>query len=356
MFGSVKKFGWSVKGAFVKYALGVVLSKEKRWCTKIAEIFGVSHDSIYRYLHTHADIAAQFPELMIRLAEHFDAIKPGWIVIDDTALTKLHAKYMEGVHWVYNSSLGRPEMGLCIVVAIWTDGEIVIPIGFRWWFSKKIVPNGYLKKIELAMQLLEELAHKTGFRRLLADAAYFSIEMALFLVSLNFKFIMRISRSRRATMGDGTCASLKEHPALKLTRNHRARMARVALGQGVIVNIVVYKRKNKRSNTYEKIFLVTNITADIREIIATYKVRWQIESTFRTMKQSLGLMQCSARSIEKQGLHVSAVFIAFAFLEVEKRKRNLARPQDTIRELFKLKIENVTSLFTRFCQDFAYVA
>lgn len=356
MCDSVKKFEWLVKGTFVRYALGLVLSKDKRWCTKIAELFGVSHDSIYRYLYNHADLATQFPDLMIKLALHFNSIKPGWIVVDDTALTKLYAKYIEGVHWVYNSSLGRPEMGLCIVVAVWTDGEIVIPIGFKWWFSKKIVPKGYLKKIELAKQLLKQIAAKTPFRRLLADAAYFSIDMALFLNSLGFKFITRIACNRKVTTKDGRCAPLKEHPALKLTRNHRSRMAQVTLQEGVNVTIVVFKRKKKRSNTYEKVFLVTNITAEIQDIIRMYRIRWEIESTFRTMKQSLGLMQCSAQSIEKQGLHVSTVFFSFAFLESEKCRQKLTKRQDVVRQLQALKPKHSIDLFTRFCQDFAYGA
>lgn len=355
MRNSLKKLEWLVKGYFVKYALGLILGKEKRWCTKMAEHFGVSHDSIYKYLSDHADLSAQFPGLMIELALHFDAKKKGWIVIDDTALTKLYSKYIEGVSWIYNSSLGRPEMGLCIVVAIWTDGEIVIPIGFEWWFSKKIMPNGYQKKIELAQKLLSRIAETTHFRQLLADAAYISIPMIKFLEHLNFEFVTRISCARKVTSSDGVCAQMKDHPALKLDRNRRSKVVRVKL-QDLDVNIVVFKRKKKRSCECENIFLVTNISASAQTIIALYDIRWVIEETFRTMKQSLGLMQCAARSIEKQSLHVSTVFFSFAFLESEKKQQNFACRQDAIRYLQALKLKHAFLSFDRFCHDFFNVA
>lgn len=355
MSDSLKRFEWLVKGYFVSYALGLILGKEKRLCTKMAELFGISHDTVYRYLSNHADLAAQFPELMIKLALHFDAIKPGWIVIDDTALTKLYAKYIEGVHWIYNSSLGRPEMGLCIVVAIWTNGDIVVPIGFEWWFSRKIMPYGYQKKIELAQKLLHRIEATTHFRRLLADAAYISVPMIKILQGKNFEFVTRISCARKVTSKDGVCAPMKEHPALKLNRNQRAKIVSVKL-QDVDVNIVVFKRKKKRSCEYESVFLVTNISAPAQEIITFYDVRWVIEETFRTMKQSLGLMHCAARSIEKQALHVSTVFFSFAFLESEKQRQNFVSRQDVARHLQALKPKHSTIAFTRFCQDFCHVA
>jgi len=169
---SIKKLEWLVKGFFVRYILGLILNKDRRVCTKIAELFGVSHDSIYTYLAKHADLAACFPDLMIKLVQYFHEIKKGWLIVDDTALSKIYAKYIEGVHWIYNSSLQRAERGLCIVVIAWTDGDVIIPIGFDWWISKKILKEKHKTKIKIAQRLVKNTIDLFSINRFLADAAY----------------------------------------------------------------------------------------------------------------------------------------------------------------------------------------
>lgn len=352
---SLKKFEWLVKGVFVKYVLGLILSKDKRFCTKIAELFGVSHDSIYRYLLKHSDLSAQFPGLMIKLAQHFHSIKKGWLVVDDTALSKIYAKYIEGVHLVYNSSLRRPEKGLCIVVIAWTDGEIIIPVGFDWWFSKEIAPEKHETKIKIAQRLINGVCASKYFTRLLADAAYISVDMVKFLNSLKIEFVTRIHSSRKVTTSDGVCMQMKLHPAFKLNRNRRSKVVNVTM-QDVEVYIVVFKRKKKNSREYEKVFLATNINATSDEIIKMYDNRWEIEPLFRCTKQSFGLMQCSARALEKQTLHINAVFFGFAFVQYETVQKNLSCLEDTIRHFQDLKIDIVTRSFIRFCRDFYHVA
>lgn len=355
MIESLKKLEWLVKGAFVKYALGLILSKEKRVCTRIADLFGISHDSIYRYLNNRADLSAQFPELMIKLACHFHAIKEGWMVIDDTVLSKIHAKYIEGVHLVYNSSLRRPEKGLCIVVIAWTDGDIIIPLGFDWWLSEEICPENHETKIKIAQRLITNLIKVAPFRKMLADAAYISVDMIKFLEKLGIDFVTRIHSNRKVTTKDGTCEQMKNHPALKLNRNLRAKITRVML-QDVEVNIVTFKRKKKYSEEYEAVFLVTKINANAYEIVKMYDIRWEIEPMFRAMKQSLGLMQCTARSLDKQANHINAVFFAFGFVQHEKFIKNLPCFEDAIRHFQDLKITQTTASFNRFCRDFYHDA
>lgn len=352
---SLEKFRWLVKGSLIKYVLGLILSQERKYCTKIAKFFGVSHDSIYNFFLKNSDFAALFPDLMIKLAQYFHSKNNGWLIIDDTALSKIYAKYIEGIHWVYNSSLGRPERGLCIVVIAWTDGDMIIPIGFDWWFSKEISPEKYATKIEIAQRLIGQIIPKTNFRKLLSDAGYISVDMINFLKSLNIEFVTRIHSNRKISTSDGICEQMKNHPNLKLNRNLRAKIVKVIL-QNTAVNIVVFKRKKKNSNEYDKVFLVTNIDATANEIIKMYNSRWEIEPMFRAMKQSFGLMQCSARSLEKQSLHIKAVFLGFAFIQREKNRKNFLCSEDAIRHLQNLKMSSVTNSFTRFCRDLCYVA
>ena len=329
MKNTLEKICWLVKGSLVKNVLGLILSKERRVCTKIAAYFGVSHDVIYRYLTENADLAALFPDMTIKLAQHFHIIKNGWLVVDDTALSKVYAQYIEGIHWIYNSSLKRPERVVCIFVIAWTNGDVTIPIGFDWWFSKKVAQEKHWTKIETAQKLVKRIYDTTYFKRLLGDAVYISADMIAFLNNLQISFVTRIHSSRKVETEDGTCVQMKNHPRFKLMRNLRSKIIRGKI-KGHMVYIVVFKRKKKNNHEYEKVFLVTNIDAKADEIIKMYDIRWEIEPMFRTLKQSLSLMHCSARSISKQTHHINAGFFGYAFLQHQKFYKKLSCPEDVI--------------------------
>lgn len=343
-----------VKKYVVRYVLGLILTKERKLCTNIAKIFSISHDTIRKYLIENTELAAFFPDAMVEIVKHYHKIKPGRLVVDDTALSKIYAKYIEGIHWIYNSSLRRGEKGLCIVVIAWTNGDITIPIAFGWWTSKKVDIKGYKTKIEVAKDLIASISKKTNIKYLLADAAYISQDMIKFLKSIKVKFITRVHSSRKVER-NGICEQMRYHKNLRLKGNNRAKIVKVKMSDER-VNIVVFKRQVKGTSQYETVFLITNIEASAREIISLYGLRGQIELIFRTMKQFLGLMQCAAIKRVSQQLHIDAVFFSFAFLQYEKLKNNFTCPEDSVRYLQALKIEQVECRFNRFCQDLLMVA
>jgi hypothetical protein len=305
-------------------------------------------------LSKNTNIAAFFPDIMIEMAKHFHSKKNGWLIVDDTALSKIHAKYIEGVQWIYNSSLRRPEKGICIVVLAWTNGDITIPIGFRCWHSKKTAIENYKTKIQLACELINETSEKLGIKNLLADAGYISKDMAAFLINSNVRFVMRIHSVRKIKTKNGIVAQMRNHPELKLKKNERSKIVRVEM-QGLTVYIVVFKRQIRHTNSYENVFLVTNIDKSAKEIIKFYGFRWEIEPMFRTMKQFVGLMQCSARAKSSQIAHINAVFLGYAFLQNEKVNNKFSCPEDSVRHLQEVKTSVSTRSFSRFCQEF-YIA
>jgi SRSO17 transposase len=251
---TLKNFNKLVKAVVVKYVLGLILSKNGKTCTAIASFFGLYHDSIYRYLSDNTDLTVLFPNLMIKLANHFHTIKPGWLVIDDTSLSKIHAKYIEGVHWVYNSSLGRPEYGLCIVVIAWTNGDVTIPIGFDWWFSEEISQEQHETKTAIAQRLIRNVYGIVNYTHILADAAYISVAMIDFHEELKNKYINRIHSSRKMVTSDGKCEQIKNHPNLRLKGNQRAKITSITI-QGRAAYVVTFKRQRKHSNEYDTVYL-----------------------------------------------------------------------------------------------------
>jgi hypothetical protein len=107
-------------------------------CVALAEALEtVSHDRLTRLLqgnwsgHTLLDRA-------IRTLFVWDR---GYLIIDDTVLAKPFATAIEGLAWVFSSQEQKPVYGLSVVLLIWTNGTLRIPLGMRLW--RKGGPSKY---------------------------------------------------------------------------------------------------------------------------------------------------------------------------------------------------------------------
>ncbi len=132
MQASLETSNKNVKTRFFQYTLGLILSMEKRSCTNLSKLFDISHDTLYRFLCKHDLFLKFLPHIMIRIAHYFSQIGEGFLILDDTSISKEFSKLIEGVFDVYDSLLGRPKRSLCIVVIAWSNGNITIPIGFNF--------------------------------------------------------------------------------------------------------------------------------------------------------------------------------------------------------------------------------
>ena len=113
----------------------------------------------------------------------------------------------------------------------------------------------------------------------------------------------------------------------------------------------VHKRKN-RNGEYSHVYIVSNICLCKKIYLKMYAQRWDIEKTFRTVKQLLGLNQCFSRSLEKQEAHIYFIFFAYSFLENEKHKRNFTNPEAAARLLRDAKLEDALTCITSFSENF----
>jgi hypothetical protein len=104
----------------------------------------VSHDRLTRLLqadwsgHTRLELAVR--TLFSR--------QRGYLIIDDTVIPKSLARAIDGLVWVFSSQERRPVYGLALVLLVWTDGTLRVPLGVRLW------RKGGPSKDELALELL----------------------------------------------------------------------------------------------------------------------------------------------------------------------------------------------------------
>ncbi len=346
----LKIFTKKSKTRLLQYILGLILHPEKNTCSKIAEFLGIKHDCLYRILCKMGLSLFIFTEINISIANYFSKQKSGWLIIDDTLMSKPFIKFLAGVYEVYNVVLGRPDRGLCLVVIAWSNGNITIPIMFEFMYHKDLIGKDYKTKTEIAKSMILKLIGKISFRYILFDGHYSTVNMLKFLCEIKIFFIAKIARNRKIKTKNGIFERLDKHPLLKLLRNRRSRKVRAHYNE-MSLYFSSHKRKNKQ-NEYNFIYIVSNIKLDSKKYLSIYNDRWAIEKMFRTMKQSLGFSHCQAIELERQKAHIYMVFIGYSFLEKEKYENSLECPEDALKHLQEVKSSVAMSRITSFSEDF----
>ena len=101
-------------------------------------------------------------------------------------------------------------------------------------------------------------------------------------------------------------------------------------------------KKGKETIVYQ----VSTYFAKPSQYVKTYKNRWLIEKMFRTTKQHLGLQECQSTKIETQLNHAAAVFLAYAHIVIEQKKRRLKTPEEALRALKRKNASLLNNLKT----------
>ena len=171
-----------------------------------------------------------------------------------------------------------------------------------------------------------------------------------FLNSRGITFEMRMASNRVITVGNGKKIKIKDLKSLRPQRNARSRTQAV-FWNGLRVYITSEIRINKRGEK-SVVFLVSNYEALLKNHVRAYKLRWKIEMIFRTSKQSLGLEECSSRSLKKQRIHIYLVFLSYAFLQNECFSTNCENVEEVIKALQASKSPTQKRLIGRLEQFF----
>ena len=349
-----------VKKYFTFYILGLISGANKKTCKEMASILKISHDFVYSFLVRAKIFALVILNLQYQLIRKYHKDKAGWFILDDTLISKPFCKKIIGAFDMFNHVLRRNDRGFCIVVLIWTNGLVSVPISFEWYFAKDLVgKKNFKSKSEVAKALILSTYKKVPFSYLLADAHYSTITVLKglipFLNQLEINFIMKIPNNRKITScNEGIYELVRNQPGLRLTRNQRSAKI-LAIYYGEELYFSINKREDGKGG-YTYIYLVSNMDLPAKEYSIIYHKRWHIEVVFRTLKKTLGLNDCMCRGIEKQKAHFLATFCGYTFLQNVKFKEKLEHPEEARRYLLKLKSSEVEYRISSLYENFSYVA
>jgi hypothetical protein len=120
-------------------------------CAAIADAFdSVSHDRLTRMLqgpwsgHRLLDLALRA----------LFTVAGGYLIVDDTAVAKPYARLLGEAAWVWSNKDRKVLFGVSVVLLVWTDGQIRIPLAFRVWHK------GGSSKYDLALEWLSDARNR----------------------------------------------------------------------------------------------------------------------------------------------------------------------------------------------------
>jgi putative transposase len=279
------------------YLTALLYYRTSASCVALAEALEtVSHDRLTRMLQ--ADWSGQ--TLLERACRMLFVWERGYLILDDTVIPKPFAAAMEGLAWVFSSQERRPVLGFSLVLLVWTNGVLRIPLGIRLWHK------GGPSKYELALELLSYARNRLRCRPeyVVFDAWYPSKTLLKRIRDYGWYFVCRLKKNRR----------FNGHP-LRAHRRHPYWVERGWLTGELRVLVVRYGAKYYATN---------RLTLPADEVRRVYHVRAQIEEVIRVCKDQLGLSGCQARSERAQRHHITCCLIAFCVLERERHTRGLS--------------------------------
>jgi DDE family transposase len=279
-----------------RYLTALLYYRTSANCVALAEALQtVSHDRLTRMLR--ANWSGQI--LLERVFRTLFVWDRGYLILDDTVIPKPFATAIEGLAWVYSSQDHKPVYGLSLVLLVWTNGAVRIPLGMRFWHK------GGPSKGNLALELLSYARNRLRCRPefVLFDAWYPSKALLKRIRDYGWYFVCRLKKNRRFN-----------GQALRAYRRHPYWAETGWLTGGLKVLVVRYGAKY---------FATNRLTLPAVEVRRLYRVRSQIEEVIRVCKDQLGLSGCQARSERAQMHHVTCCLAAFCVLERERHDRNL---------------------------------
>lgn len=280
----------------IHYLKGLCCVFENANCVSLSEIAQCSHDSLARVLNGKKFCwQTLLKTFSLRTC---GKLQGGYLIIDDTIISKQFAKRIENVAWLFDSKINRSILGLDLVLIAWSNGQVTIPLALRVYQK-----NSGKSRIDLACELLQEVKKmKIRPKYVAFDSWYSAAQIFKTLEGLSWRFITQLKSNRM----------LNGVPLKEVAKNPYWIMeGRLSGGFKVIV-----------VRHGAKYFATNDLSLSKQEILTAYRGRWEIETVFRVLHSKLGLDECQARQLSAQVAHFHLCLMAYIALKRESFIQN----------------------------------
>jgi len=266
------------------YRIALLSTEGKFSCHKSAcKVENVSHDKLTRFLsNSEAKTDIDIKSLP----------KGGQLIFDDTSLSKIYAKNIEGVRYVWCSSINKAIKGYTLIKIIYVYGNKIYNIADIIWDKERGTKNDIIRE---ELKKLYEAGLEPQI--VLFDSGYMACKNVNLINSFGWKYLT-------------LCKSNKIFEKQQV-QSHKFFGGKSLNGKarGIYHTVQIAKHCNR--------YIMTNLETPIKSYSGwrIYRKRWIIETIFRDLKSYLHLEQCYSRSLKAQINHIQACMDAFLFLK-----------------------------------------
>jgi hypothetical protein len=315
------------------YPILLLLSNaHKKTAEALAPLLDISGDTLLRILENEC---VTFEELIALAKEHFGMNKVH-VIIDDSIIQKIHSQYIAGSSDNYDPVAKKVHRSLCTVVAMITDGTTALPVAHKLWINREFTSEDeYQTKVQIAQELIENLREKVDIKIVLMDGLYATGDMVQWLNKRGISFEMRFHSNRRVALDENNHKAtviVRDCKELKLIGKKSCKTIK-AFWKGQSVYITAVKRYQKEDGSLRIVYQISNVPMVARKHAKIYDLRWPVEKFFRLGKQRLGLTECQSRKKSSQENHIYNVFLAYAILQLERKKNKFKNPEEALHAL-----------------------
>ena len=387
--------------AFVCFLWGITfLDKRINPCGIAGKLTKISHDRLQNIRNNiYLNATVVMLELLQQALQLMTAVpySQTMLILDDVLIPKPYAKCIQGAYWDHDHALDIPCFGIRVIVLVWSNGILNIPVAFLTWHKNQnpmpsFAPRRYRSKNDLARILIYWVYRKgLRFSVLTFDAWYSKEENLMLFNRLGIVWVTALAPNRHIRLPLATprknprgkpttheklrCEDLSaRYPRRDQYSNYpalyfRAKTFGVDLTTSVRDLKLILVRDYIKSRSFEpevaltksakhkkrhpnKYLLTNSRTASISWVIRCYKSRWQIEWVFRESKQHFALGSCSAVSFDAVMQHISFSFLGFVILQqlqndtscLVKNNQTLGEYRRELQHLYRIRMGTLVYL------------
>ena len=332
----------------LEYSILIIKSIGKKSFQILGDCAQKSRSTISRLLPSSESNFAT----MQKIAQNFFKDKKELaLAIDDTLVKKIYSRFMHGSGYFYDTKIGKSIMAYRLLCSAITDGNYIFPLQCLYLFSSEFKIEAAKSKADIVKQIImlaiKLFPNKTII--VVADGAFATTEILKWCIINKISAEMRMHKNRKVFYKGQFFVISKIYNLIPRGRI----MARTI--QIVWHDLPLYITAQKRIDKHGDetiVYQVSTYKAKPSKHVANYKKRWPIEKIFRTTKQHLGLQECFSTKMHVQLNHVSAVLLAYSFLNLEQKTNHFSTPEEALRFLKSKKLPILKSRINRSGQIF----
>ena len=276
----------------------------------------VSHDAVSDYLNREKATARQVWDLA---KEIINDDEKSYLIVDDSVQDKRYSRKIELVKNQYSGAEHGLVNGIGIVNVVHSDGTVFAPIDYRMYAPQQ---DGKTKNEHFRDMLIAAKTDKGILANIvLFDSWYASVANIKLIHRMGMQFITTLKENRLVSLSkEGGYIHLEE---IAWTEEQKQYGISIKL-QEVPFYVQLFKLVAPNGDGD---WVITNcpekISADL--VQKENKVRWNIETMHRELKQLTGIEKCQARKSRSQRNHISYCYQAWFALKRKAKETNITR-------------------------------